>query len=81
MALPIVGAGELRCEGKVLVVLGFFELDVGVIAEVGLVDRTIRLDECLLIFIGVKGMQRRAVPVTFLVAATDLDAPNGVGTN
>ncbi len=44
LALPILGA-ELSCEGGVLVVLGFFELDAGVIAEVDLVYRTIRSDE------------------------------------
>ncbi len=67
---------ELICVGGVLVVLGFFELDVGVIA----VYRTIRSDKLLWIFLGVKGMRRRAVPVTLLVPATDLDAPNSVGT-
>jgi hypothetical protein len=30
----ILGAGEVRCELEVVVVLGFFELVVGVIAEV-----------------------------------------------
>ncbi len=61
-----------------LVVLVFFELVAGVIAEVDLVDRTIRSGEQLLIFLGVSGTRRIAVPVTFLVAATNLDAPNGV---
>ena len=35
-------------------VLGFFKLDVGVIAEVDLLYRTIRSDEKLLTFLGVK---------------------------
>ena len=30
LALPFLGA-ELICDGQVLVILGFFELDVGVI--------------------------------------------------
>ncbi len=45
LVLPILGAGELSCEGKVLVVPDFFKLDVGVIAEVDLVYRAIRSDE------------------------------------
>jgi hypothetical protein len=44
LALPILGA-ELICEGEVLVVLGFFELDVGVITEVDLVYCTILSDK------------------------------------
>ncbi len=57
-------------------VLGFVELDVGFITAVDLVFRTIRSDESVLIVLcdGVP------VSATFLVAATDLDAPNGVGT-
>ncbi len=44
LALPILGA-ELICEGGVMVVLGGFELDAGVIAEVDLVYLPIRSDE------------------------------------
>ncbi len=63
-----------------LVVRIFFELYVEVIAEVDLIFRTIRTGEWFEILLGVESMRRLAVPVTFLVAATDWDAPNGFGT-
>ncbi len=63
-----------------LVVRIFFELDMEVIAEVDLVFRTIRAGEYFEFLLGVESRRRRAVPVTFLVATTDWDAPNGFGT-
>ena len=62
-----------------LVVRIFFELDVEVLAEVDLVTRTPRAGESYEVLLGVVSRRRRAVPVAFLVATTDRDAPNGLG--
>ena len=62
-----------------LVVRIFFELDVEVFAEVDLVARTPRAGESYEVWLGVVSRRRRAVLVAFLNAATDWDAPNGLG--
>ncbi len=78
LASPSRGSsGEMR-ELLALVVLGFFELVVRVIVEVDLVYRMTRSADWVLIFLGERGTRRRVDPVAFLVAATDLDVPNGV---